>query len=184
MDLHADQIQGFFDVPVDHLYASAIFIPYIKQLQLENLVMASPDTGGSKRANAYAKYLGTELVISHKFRKRANQIEKMRIIGDVVGKNVILIDDMIDTAGTITKAADMMMDGGALSVRALASHAVLSGPAIERIENSSITELITTDSIPQLHGCTKIRTLSVAELFSNVITNVYSYRSISSNFII
>ncbi len=184
MDLHADQIQGFFDVPVDHLYASTIFLPYIKNLELENLVIASPDTGGSKRANAYAKYLNTELVISHKFRKKANQIEKMKIIGDVKDKNVILLDDMIDTAGTITKAADIIMEEGARSVRALATHAVLSGPAFDRINNSALTELITTDTIPASQESEKIKVLSVADLFANVIRNVYSYRSISSNFIL
>lgn len=184
MDLHADQIQGFFDVPVDHLYASTIFLPYIKALKLDNLVIASPDTGGSKRANAYAKFLNTELVISHKFRKKANQIDKMKIIGDVKGKNVILLDDMIDTAGTITKAADIIMNEGAISVRAMATHAVLSGPALERINNSALTELITTDTIPLEHQSDKIKVLSVADLFANVISNVYSYRSISSNFVL
>lgn len=184
MDLHADQIQGFFDVPVDHIYASTIFLPYIKSLGLDNMVMASPDTGGSKRANAYAKHLNTELVISHKFRKKANEIEKMKIIGDVEGKNVILLDDMIDTAGTITKAAGIIMERGAKSVRAIATHPVLSGPAYERIQNSELTELITTDTIPTKEGYDKIKVLSVADLFANVIRNVYSYRSISSNFVI
>ena len=148
MDLHADQIQGFFDVPVDHLYASRIFAQYLKSLKLENLVIASPDTGGTKRANSYSKHLDVPMVICHKSRKGANQIGEMTVIGEVKGKNVVLIDDMIDTAGTITKAAELIMEKEALSVRCLASHALLSGPAIERINNSPLLEVIVTDSVP------------------------------------
>ena len=148
MDLHADQIQGFFNVPVDHLYASSIFLPYIQSMKLKDLVIASPDVGGSKRASSYAKYLGVDLVLCHKQRAKANVVESMKIIGDVAGKNVIMLDDMVDTAGTITKAANLMMDNGAASVRAIASHAVMSGPTCERVQNSQLTEMIFTDSIP------------------------------------
>ncbi len=179
MDLHADQIQGFFDVPVDHLYASAIYIPFIKKMNLENLVVASPDVGGTKRANTYAKLLGTELVICHKTRSKANTVQHMTVIGDVKDKNVIMVDDMIDTAGTIAKASDLMMKEGARSVRAFASHAVLSGPAYERIENSSLKEVYFTDSIPLRNGSSKIKILSVAEMFAEVIDRVYNYKSIS-----
>ena len=184
MDLHADQIQGFFDIPVDHLYSSAIFVPFINSLNLENLVIASPDMGGAKRANAYAKFLKTGMVVSHKSRDKANVIGDMTVIGKVEGKNVIILDDMIDTAGTITKAADIMMERGAISVRAFATHAVLSGPAYERIQNSALKEVITTDTIPLKQKCEKIKVLSVADLFADVIKKVYNYQSISSNFII
>jgi ribose-phosphate pyrophosphokinase len=184
MDLHADQIQGFFDVPVDHLYASSIFVPYIKSLELDNLIIASPDMGGTKRANAYARFLQTEMVICHKSRKKANVIGEMTVIGDVEGKNVVILDDMIDTAGTITKAADMMIDRGALSVRAIATHPVLSGRAYDNIEKSKITELIVTDSIPLKQRLDKIKVLSVADVFADVIEKVYNYQSISSNFIV
>jgi len=184
MDLHADQIQGFFDIPVDHLFASSIFIPYIKQMNLPDLVLASPDTGGTKRANAYAKFLKKELVICYKSRKKANQIEEMRVIGDVKGKNVIIIDDLIDTAGTLVKAAEMMILEGAKTVRAFATHPVLSGPAYERIRDSHLTEVIVTDSIPLRKKCEKIKVVSIASIFSSVIRNVYGYQSISSNFII
>jgi ribose-phosphate pyrophosphokinase len=184
MDLHADQIQGFFDVPVDHLYASSIFVPYIKSLELDNLIIASPDMGGTKRANAYARFLQTEMVICHKSRKKANVIGEMTVIGDVEGKNVVILDDMIDTAGTITKAADMMIDRGALSVRAIATHPVLSGRAYDNIEKSKITELIVTDSIPLKQQLDKIKVLSVADVFADVIEKVYNYQSISSNFIV
>lgn len=183
MDLHADQIQGFFEVPVDHLYASTIFLPYIKSLNLDNLVMAAPDAGGTKRANAYAKYLSSDLAICHKQREKANEVAKMTVIGDVKGKNVVIVDDMIDTAGTLTKAAQMMMDFGALSVRAVCTHPVLSGPAHERIANSALTELIVTDTIPLTQENEKIKVLSVADLFSQVIESVLSYESISKNFI-
>lgn len=184
MDLHADQIQGFFDVPVDHLYASSVFVPFVQSLQLENLVIASPDVGGSKRANSYAKYFGVPLVLCHKSRSKANEIATMSIIGDVKGKNVILMDDMVDTAGTITKAADIMMEAGALSVRAIASHAVMSGPATERVTNSKLTEMIFTDSIPYTKGCDKVRILTIADLFAETINRVIGNESISSQFII
>jgi ribose-phosphate pyrophosphokinase len=184
MDLHADQIQGFFEVPVDHLYASSVFIPYIEKLTLPNLIMGAPDTGGTKRANAYAKHLGCGMVICYKQRKKANEVSDMTLIGDVEGKDVIIVDDIIDTAGTITKAADMMMSKGANSVRALITHPVLSGPAYERLENSSITELITTDSIPLKQKSSKIKVISVASLFAEVMQNVVNHQSISSNFII
>ncbi len=186
MDLHADQIQGFFDVPVDHLYASSIFVPYIKSLNLTNIAIAAPDMGGAKRANAYSRFLDASLIICHKNREKANQISDMTAIGDVEGKNVIIMDDMIDTAGTLTKAADMMIAKGALSVRACATHAVLSGPAYERILDSKITELVVTDTIPlrKDKDVSKIKVLSVADLFADVINKVYNYQSISNNFII
>jgi ribose-phosphate pyrophosphokinase len=184
MDLHADQIQGFFNVPVDHLLSSTIFVPYINSLNLENLVIASPDVGGSKRAGAYSKFLKSEMVICYKTREKANQVDKMTIIGNVLGKNVIIVDDIVDTAGTLTKAADMMFEKGAASVRAIATHAVLSGNAYENINKSALTELIVTDTIPLKKPCEKIRVLSVAELFSVVIDNVYNNQSISSNFIV
>ncbi len=184
MDLHADQIQGFFDLPVDHLYASSIFVPYIKQLNLDNLVIASPDVGGTKRANSYAKFLQAPMVICHKHRAKANVIEEMRVIGDVSGKNVVLLDDMVDTAGTLTKAAGMMMDQGAVSVRAFATHAVLSGKAYENIENSALIELVVTDSIPLRRESPKIKVLSVAQLFADTIDKVYNYQSISNQFIL
>ncbi len=184
MDLHADQIQGFFNLPVDHLYASSIFLPHIKSLNLDNLVIASPDVGGSKRANTYAKFLGTPMVICHKTRAKANVVSEMRIIGDVKGKNVIIIDDMIDTAGTLTKAADMMKEDGALSVRAVATHPVLSGNAYENIENSSLEQLFVTDSIPLKQESSKIKVLSIAELLADTIEKVYYYKSISNQFLI
>ncbi|TAJ13422.1 ribose-phosphate pyrophosphokinase [Marinilabiliaceae bacterium JC017] len=184
MDLHADQIQGFFNIPVDHLYASSIFIPHIQQLNLDNLVIASPDVGGTKRANTYAKFLKTPMVICHKHRAKANVIEEMRIIGDVKDKNVIILDDMVDTAGTLTKAADMMLDQGAKSVRAFTTHPVLSGPAYERIEKSGLTELFVTDSIPLRQQSPKIKVLSVAQLFADTIEKVYNYQSISTQFIL
>lgn len=184
MDLHADQIQGFFNLPVDHLYASSIFVPYIKQLNLDDLVIASPDVGGTKRANSYAKFLQAPMVICHKHRAKANVIEEMRVIGDVNGKNVILLDDMVDTAGTLTKAAGMMMDQGAKSVRAFATHAVLSGKAYENIENSALIELVVSDSIPLKRDSSKIKVLSVAQLFADTIDKVYNYQSISNQFIL
>ena len=183
MDLHSDQIQGFFDVPVDHLFASAIFMPYLSELDVPNLTMASPDTGGTRRANAYAKHLDSDLVICYKQRKKANVIESMSVIGEVKGKDVVLVDDIIDTAGTLTKAAEMMMDQGASSVRAICTHAVLSGPAYDRINNSLLAELVVTDTIPPREECDKITVLSTADLFSNVTTKVHSYESISSHFI-
>ena len=188
MDLHADQIQGFFEVPVDHLFASTIFLPYIQQLGLKNLLMAAPDTGGTKRANAYSKHLGCDMAICYKQRKVANQIERMTVIGDVEGMDVVLVDDMIDTAGTITKAADMMMEMGAHSVRALATHAVLSGEACQRIERSALAEVIVTDTIPlsseKAIQTSKIKQLTVAGLFADVIKRVRDHESISSHFII
>jgi len=184
MDLHADQIQGFFNVPVDHLYASTIFIPYIKSLNLENLVIATPDVGGSKRANSYSKFLDVPLVLCHKTREHANEVAEMKIIGKVKGKNVILIDDMVDTAGTITKAAGIMMDEGAISVRAIASHCVMSGPATERIQNSCLTEMIMTDSIPYAKDCSKVKILSIADMFADTIERVFDHRSISSQYLI
>jgi len=186
MDLHADQIQGFFDVPVDHLYASSIFVPYIKSLNLENIAIAAPDMGGAKRANAYSRFLNASLVICHKNRERANQVGEMTAIGEVEGKNVIILDDMIDTAGTIAKAADMMMSKGALSVRAFATHAVLSGPAYERIAESKITEVVVSNTIPLRKDMdtSKIKVISVADLFADVINKVYNYQSISPKFLI
>ncbi len=184
MDLHADQIQGFFDFPVDHLYASSIFMPYIQNLNLPNLTMAAPDMGGSKRANAYSKYLKSDIVICYKERTRANVVGSMTVIGEVAGKNIVLVDDLVDTAGTLTKAADMMMDRGAASVRAICTHAVLSGKAYETIERSKLTELVVTDTIPLRGECSKIKVLSVSDLFANVITNINDYKSISSNFIV
>jgi ribose-phosphate pyrophosphokinase len=186
-DLHADQIQGFFDVPVDHIYASSIFLPYLRDLKLENMSIAAPDMGGAKRANAYSRILGCPLIICHKSREKANVVGSMTAIGDVEGKNIVIIDDMIDTAGTITKAADMLMEKGALSVRALATHAVLSGPAYERIAKSKLIEVIISDTIPLTtdpnYDTTKIKVLSVAEIFADVIDKVYNYKSISTSFI-
>ncbi len=183
MDLHADQIQGFFEKPVDHLYASTIFLPYIKSLNLDNLTIASPDMGGSKRAYAYAKYLSSEVVVCYKQRKKANVIDTMELIGDVKSRNVILVDDMIDTGGTLAKAADVMIERGALSVRAICTHPILSGGAYEKIENSSLTELIVTDSIPLKKESSKIKVLSCAELFADVMHMVQNNTSISDKFI-
>ncbi len=183
MDLHADQIQGFFEKPVDHLYASIVFLPYLKSLNLENLTMASPDMGGSKRAYAYAKTLESDVVICYKQRAKANVISHMELIGNVTGKNVVLVDDMVDTAGTLTKAAGVMMERGAVSVRAICTHPILSGEAYERIENSDLVELIVTDSIPLKRKSKKIRVVSCAELFADVMTRVHNNKSISSKFI-
>ena len=183
MDLHADQIQGFFDVPVDHLYASSIFIPYIESLNLPNLTMAAPDMGGTKRANAYSKHLKSEIVICYKQRLRANVVGEMTVIGEVEGKDIVLVDDLIDTGGTLTKAADMMMDKGANSVRALCTHPVLSGKAYENIEKSSLTELVITDTIPIKEKSKKIKILPVGDLFADVIKRVDSHQSISSHFV-
>ena len=184
MDLHADQIQGFFDVPVDHLYASGVILPYLQALQLKDLVIASPDVGGSKRANTYAKYLGCPLVLCNKTRARANVVDSMQIIGDVKGKNVVLVDDMVDTAGTIAKAADVMKEAGAESVRACASHCVMSGPASERVQNSMLEEIVFTDSIPYTNRCSKVKQLSVADMFAETIRRVVSNESISSQYLI
>ena len=181
---HADQIQGFFDVPVDHLYASGVFLPYIESLDLDELVIATPDVGGSKRASSYSKYLGVPLVLCNKSRIKANEVASMQIIGDVKGKNVILIDDIVDTAGTITKAADIMLEAGALSVRAIASHCVMSGPATDRVQSSALTEMVFTNSIPYTKGGVKVRQLSIADMFANTIRRVYNNQSISSQYII
>jgi len=183
MDLHADQIQGFFEKPVDHLFASTIFLPYLKSLNLENLTIASPDMGGSKRAYAYSKALSSDVVICYKQRAKANVIEHMELIGEVTGKNVVLVDDMVDTAGTLTKAADIMMERGALSVRAICTHPILSGKAYQRIEESKLEELIVTDSIPLRQSSSKIRVLSCADLFADVMVRVHENESISSKFI-
>lgn len=184
MDLHADQIQGFFDVPVDHLYASGVILPYLQSLHLKDMVIASPDVGGSKRANTYAKYLGCPLVLCNKTRARANVVSSMQIIGDVKDKNVVIIDDMVDTAGTITMAADIMKEAGALSVRACASHCVMSGPASERVQNSALEEMIFTDSIPYSNRSAKVKQLSVADMFAETIRRVVDNESISSQYLV
>lgn len=182
MDLHADQIQAFFDVPVDHMYASALFVPYIKELNLPNLVMASPDTGGTRRAGAYAKFLNSELVICYKQREKVNEVEKITLIGDVKGKDVVLVDDIIDTAGSITKAARMIMEKGANSVRAAATHAVFSEKAYQRIAKSVFDEVIVSDTIPMKKECPKVTVLSASKLFADVIQRVHNHSSISSYF--
>ncbi|MDG1428170.1 MAG: ribose-phosphate pyrophosphokinase [Crocinitomicaceae bacterium] len=184
MDLHADQIQGFFEVPVDHLYGSTIFYPEIAKFNTGNMIMAAPDAGGAKRANSYAKRLNVGLAICHKQRRKPNEVAEMTVIGDVSGKDVLLVDDMIDTAGTLTKAADLFMEKGALSVRAFCTHAVLSGPAYKRLTDSKITELIVTDTIPLKEPHDKIRIVSVADLFADVIRRMVNNQSISSHFII
>jgi len=183
MDLHADQIQGFFERPVDHLFASTIFVPHLQSLNLSNLCIASPDMGGSKRAYAYSKFLESDVVICYKQRAKANVISHMELIGDVKGKNVVLVDDMVDTAGTLTKAAELMIDRGALSVRAICTHAILSGNAYERIENSKLEELIVTDTIPQKKQSSKIKVLNCAPLFANTMKSVHQNKSIHANFI-
>ena len=184
MDLHADQIQGFFDVPVDHLYASGVIMPYLKSLQLEDMVIASPDVGGSKRANTYAKFFGCPLVLCNKTRARANVVATMQIIGEVEGKNVVIIDDMVDTAGTITKAADLMKANGAKTVRACASHCVMSGPASDRVQESALEEIVFTDSIPYTQRCAKVKQLSVADMFAEAIRRVIDNKSISDLYIV
>ncbi|WP_435253892.1 ribose-phosphate pyrophosphokinase [Tenacibaculum sp. A30] len=183
MDLHADQIQGFFEKPVDHLFASTIFLPYVKSLGLDNLTIASPDMGGSKRAYAYSKYLESDVVICYKQRQKANVIAHMELIGEVKGKNVILVDDMIDTGGTLTKAADLMMERGAKSVRAICTHPILSGNAYERIQNSQLTELIVSDTIPLKKNISKIKVVSCAALFADVMHKVQDNTSISDKFL-
>jgi ribose-phosphate pyrophosphokinase len=180
LDLHADQIQGFFDVPVDHLYGSAIFIDVIKERNLPNLVIATPDVGGTKRANTYAKYLNVPMVICYKVRRKANEISEMRVIGDVKGMNVILVDDIVDTAGTITKAAELMIAEGAASVRAIASHAVMSDPASLRVDQSGLSEIIFTDSIPYSRKSEKVKIVSIADIFATTISRVCNNESISS----
>ncbi len=184
MDLHADQEQGFFDVPVDHLYASSILLPYIKSLNLDNLCIATPDVGGSKRANTYAKYLHCPLVLCNKSRVKANEVATMQVIGDVKGKNVVLVDDMVDTAGSITKAAQIMKDNGALSVRAVASHCVMSDPATQRIEDSVLEEMVFTDSIPYTKQSSKVKQITVADIFAETIRRVENNESISSQYIV
>lgn len=183
MDLHADQIQGFFEKPVDHLFASTLFLPYLRNLGLDNLTIASPDMGGSKRAYAYSKALDSDVVVCYKQRAKANFISHMELIGDVQGKNVVLVDDMVDTAGTLTKAADLMMERGAVSVRAITTHGLLSGNAYEKIEKSKLTELIITDSIPIEIKSNKVKVLSCANLFADVMDRVHNNNSISSKFL-
>ena len=183
MDLHADQIQGFFNIPVDHLYASSVFIPYIQSLNLEDMVMATPDVGGAKRANSYAKYLGVPLVLCHKQRAKANVVATMTLIGDVKDKNVILLDDMVDTAGTLIKATELMLANGAKTVRAIASHAIMSDPATDRVKESGLTEMIFTNSIPYTKDCDKCTILSVARLFADTIRRVQTNESISSQYV-
>lgn len=184
MDLHADQEQGFFDVPVDHLYASTIMLPYIKNLGLPNLCIATPDVGGSKRASSYAKYLDCPMVLCNKTRKKANEVDSMQIIGDVKGMDVILVDDIVDTAGTICKAADIIMENGANSVRAIASHCIMSGPANERVAASALKEMLFTDSIPYKGNCDKVKQISVAGLLAETIRRVMDNESISSQYLI
>jgi len=183
MDLHADQIQGFFEVPVDHLFGSTVLAPYLKSLELDDLVIAAPDAGGSKRANAYAKFLSVDLALCYKQRKKANEVASMTIIGDVKDKNVVIIDDMVDTAGTLTKSAALFMEKGAKSVRAICTHAVLSGPAYDRINDSVIEELIVTDTIPLKGKSDKIKVLSVADMFADVMHKAISFESISDHFV-
>ncbi len=182
MDIHADQIQGFFDIPVDNLYASKIFVPYIKSLNLKDPIMASPDAGGTRRASSYAKMLGTVFCICHKQRSKPNEIEKMILIGDVQDRDVILIDDIIDTAGTITRAGQLLKDNGARSVRAFATHPIFSGSAMEKIDNSVFDEVVVTDTIPLKNPSKKIHVLSTAELFAEVIKKVENYESLSEFF--
>lgn len=184
MDLHADQEQGFFEVPVDHLFASTILLPYVKNLNLKNICIATPDVGGSKRASTYAKYLDCPMVICNKTRKRANEVDSMDVIGDVKDMDVVLVDDMVDTAGTITKAADLIKSKGARSVRALASHCIMSGPADERVKNSQLEEMVFTDSIPYTGSCSKVKQLSVGALFAETIRRVLENESISSQYLI
>jgi len=183
VDLHADQIQGFFEKPVDHLFASVVFLPYIHSLKLDNITIASPDMGGSKRAYAYSRFLNSDVVICYKQRRKANEIGSMELIGNVEGKNVILVDDMVDTAGTLTKAADLMMERGALSVRAITTHPILSGDAYDKIEKSKLLELIVTDTIPLKKQSSKIKVVSCAPLFADVMHKVQENQSISGQFI-
>ena len=183
MDLHADQIHGFFDIPVDHLYSSSVFIPYIESLKLPNLTIASPDMGGSNRANSYAKFLNSELVICYKHREKANEVGKMLLIGDVKDKDVVLVDDMVDTAGTLTKAADLMIEMGANSVRAVCTHGVFSGTAYQRIEESNLIEIAVTDTIPKKHESQKVKEISIANLFASSIDAVLKHKSMHKHFL-
>jgi len=183
MDLHADQIQGFFDIPVDHLYSSSVFIPYIQSLNLPNLTIASPDMGGSNRANTYAKFLNSEIVVCYKHREKANEVGKMLLIGDVKGKDVVLVDDMVDTAGTLTKAAEVMIESGANSVRAICTHGLFSGPAYERIDKSPLIEIAVTDTILKDHQSDKVNIISIADLFASSIEAVLKNESISKHYL-
>ena len=183
MDLHADRIQGFFDIPVDHLKSEAIFFNHLEKQDTSNVIFASPDVGSTKRARAYAQHFGTGLVICDKYRKRANEVAEMTVIGDVTGKDVILVDDIVDTAGTLCRAAKVLLEKGANSVRAYCTHPVLSGPAYERIEASMLTELVVTDTIPLKQACSKIKVVSAATLFSRAVRNVHENRSISALFV-
>jgi ribose-phosphate pyrophosphokinase len=182
-DLHADQIQGFFDIPVDHLDGSYIFVPYLKSLGLKDIMFATPDVGGIKRARNFAKFFNADLAVCDKYRKEANKVASMRLIGEVAGKDVILVDDLVDTAGTICKAAALLKENGAKSVRAVCTHAVLSGPAYETVENSMLEELVVTDTIPLKKESSKIKVLSVSSLFAKAIRITYDNESISSLFI-
>ncbi len=184
MDLHADQEQGFFDVPVDHLYASSVLLPYIQSLHLDNMVIAAPDVGGSKRASTYSKFFECPLVLCNKTRRKPNEVADMQIIGDVTDANVILVDDMVDTAGTITKAANLMKEKGARSVRAVATHCVMSGPASERVQDSALEELVFTDSIPYSNRCAKVKQISIADILAETIRRVENNESISSQYLI
>jgi ribose-phosphate pyrophosphokinase len=184
MDLHAPQIQGFFDIPVDHLEPSSLFVPYLESLNLKHMTIAAPDMGGVNRARGYAKYFNAEMVICDKQRKKANEVESMTVIGEVEGRDIILVDDIVDTAGTLTKAAEMLFDKGARSVRAVCTHAVLSGKAYERIRKSRLTELVVTDTIPLREDCDKIKVIPTAELFARIIRRVYVYESISQLFLV
>lgn len=183
MDFHADQIQGFFDIPVDHLKSEAIYIPYLQEQGMDNIIFASPDVGGVKRTRAYSKHFRTDLVICDKYREKANQIAGMTVIGNVEGRDVILVDDMVDTAGTLCRAADIIMEKGATSVRAICTHPILSGKAYENIENSALTELIVCDTIPLKQSSPKIKVLSTAKLFARAIRNTHEHRSISALFV-
>ena len=186
-DIHADQIQGFFDVPFDHVYASGLFLNYLRSLNIENLSIAAPDMGGAKRANAYSRILGCPLIVCHKSRERANVVGSMTAIGDVEGRNVVIVDDMVDTAGTLCKAANMLKEKGALSVRAVATHPVLSGAAYENIAKSELCELVVSDTIPlrakEGQDISKIKVISVADLFADIINKVYTDKSISGSFV-
>lgn len=183
MDLHADQIQGFFNVPVDHLYGSAIFAPYIANLKLKNLTVGAPDMGGSKRANAYSRFLQSEMVLCYKLRKKPNEIQEMSVIGEVEGRHVVIIDDMVDTAGTMVRASNMIKERGALSVRAVATHPILSGSSIEKIDNSALEELVVTDSVPFVNTSKKIKVISISDIFAKTIMAVTTNQSISTNFV-
>lgn len=184
MDLHADQIQGFFNIPVDHLYGSTVFVPYVKSLNLENLVIASPDVGGTKRAGSYAKHLDAPMVLGHKTREKANVVGEMTIIGDVKDKNVVIVDDMADTAGTLCKAANLIMENGAASVRAIVTHGVMSGKAIDNVMNSGLTEIAFTDSIPfDCSRCAKVKILTIADMFADTIQRVQEHKSISEQYL-